>query len=1216
MKQKRGFNNFKKNNKKLSCLVIAILISLSFSTALGNKVNSDNYNKHNTLSLNYKFSFNRPKLQELNMYGESFTKISMPGTFSIGQDSGMPVFQTKTIQILLPQETKIKDINVLVKEKIEVDVGSMGFNLHQKPIFPYQREIPFSEPIPNSLTINQDAYLSKEKFPTKKYVNHGVEYCRGYSILSIDLRPTQYIPSEGKLFYYPNMTIELNLEEKGEKHRFYRNNPNDKEWVKNLVMNPEVIDSYDDRDLDNSYYEGGICDPDEDFDYVIIVRERLYDFSGTTYNWDDFINRKEKAGLKTTKIKVEDINACNDYHNSDSPVNDQQARIREFCRDAYQDWGTEYILIAGDHEGISAIPRRLMKYEHEGNVESDIYWSNLDKTFNDDGDGYWGEEGDSGFDLYSELFIGSIPCDEGIDLSNWMTKSFYYEDSKDKNYLNNLAFYAGDSGWNAQGDDFMDFTFYGTDNWLGPNPGAHGSYPEWLGFLFGFDTWNNIHSDKKFDTDKKWTAEPPNPGWNGGSESSARESLKNAINNDEITILLGLAHANSEHSLDTPINRAADKHSHGEPYWDDHFHNTKPFFIYDYGCHCGDMSASDDGVLGSMLFNDDKKLAFGCVYNTCYGWGSYHDTNSSSALQQKLFWDYILDLENNSHSESNWQLGKAMAYSKDTMAPTIDWTYSRAPGSWRGIIQGCLLFADPALTINIGGPELSFEPTSHDFGQMYKAERDSTIFEIWNNNKETLTYTLSESCNWVSVSPKKGNSSSGEKDTITIEVDTNNLDCGLHNCSINIESNGGNGVFDLSVNVVSRPPDEPVNPMPNNNDKGIGINPTLSVDVSDVDNDIMKVIFYDANGDKEIGIENNVQSGGTASITWNNLEYGTKYSWYAVADDGVFETQSEIFSFTTNSPPIFTNINPKNGSTDVPLNLEYLSADIIDPDGDNFDWSITTIPDIGKNNKINELDGTKLCNITDLKPLTEYIWTIEAFDGKGKTKKAIYQFKTKENIPPLEPIENSPKNNVENTSIICILNWSCTDPDEYKDGLQYNVYFGKNPNPKLIKEKIPETSFKIPYDLEINTVYYWKVEAKDRFGEITESKTWKFKTSSLPPPPENLSISFPKKICWAGVKINILNDDIRDASNIKWELSAKGGLFNRINMTKEGCIKRLNSSETKEISTYRPLELKTRIIGFGKITIGVTAKKRNGEIVSFQSIEGRVLGTIVRLFLN
>ena len=84
-----------------------------------------------------------------------------------------------------------------------------------------------------------------------------------------------------------------------------------------------------------------------------------------------------------------------------------------------------------------------------------------------------------------------------------------------------------------------------------------------------------------------------------------------------------------------------------------------PFFLHDYGCHCGDMDGADDGVLHSMLFHDDTELAFATVYNTCYGYGNFDTTNSSSALQQKSFWDYLFDVANNSGSTLNWQLGKA-----------------------------------------------------------------------------------------------------------------------------------------------------------------------------------------------------------------------------------------------------------------------------------------------------------------------------------------------------------------------------------------------------------------------------------------------------------------------------------------------------------------------------------------------------------------------------
>jgi len=391
------------------------------------------------------------------------------------------------------------------------------------------------------------------------------------------------------------------------------------------------------------------------------------------------MNQHMSEGLSCTLVTVQDINACPDYWNSSYyPLfNDSQAHIREFCKDAYEDWGTSYVLIAGDSD---TIPARQLYYEYEGNVDSDLYWSNLDNSFNADHNTQWGEEGDSGFDPYSELFIGRVTCDTPQDASNWLTKSFYYADATDQDYLDNGGFFAGDTGWVMGADTIIDFAaINGTDYWYGSDPGQ---WPGFLGFLFGFATWNDNNPGNMFNLSVRWTSGyPPNPGWNYGN---AVGGFRNAINNDDVTLITGLGHADSQMSLDV-----------FDSDWQTKYHNTKPFFICDLGTHCGDFDAGD-GVLDTMLFYSNTTLAFGCLYNTGYGWSGADSTNTSDPLQTKLFWDYFFDIVNNSQSTNNWQLGKGLARSKDIMAPTLNWSTSSAPGSWRGTIEDRLLFADPA----------------------------------------------------------------------------------------------------------------------------------------------------------------------------------------------------------------------------------------------------------------------------------------------------------------------------------------------------------------------------------------------------------------------------------------------------------------------------------------------------------------------------------------
>jgi len=104
-------------------------------------------------------------------------------------------------------------------------------------------------------------------------------------------------------------------------------------------------------------YSGGLCDPTDSYDYVIITTSAggLNDWltSGSLlYNWTSLMNKHAlEDGLNCNLILVEDIFSCSDYWNETALFNDTAAKIREFCKDAYQDWVTSYILISGDDDG-------------------------------------------------------------------------------------------------------------------------------------------------------------------------------------------------------------------------------------------------------------------------------------------------------------------------------------------------------------------------------------------------------------------------------------------------------------------------------------------------------------------------------------------------------------------------------------------------------------------------------------------------------------------------------------------------------------------------------------------------------------------------------------------------------------------------------------------------------------------------------------------------
>lgn len=147
-------------------------------------------------------------------------------------------------------------------------------------------------------------------------------------------------------------------------------------------------------------------------------------------------------------------------------------------------------------------------------------------------------------------------------------------------------------------------------------------------------------------------------------------------------------------------------------------------------------------------------------------------------------------------------------------------------------------------------------------------------------------------------------------ETVTIIYDTYSYEINLH-----IASSQNN------------PPDIPINPTPANNSENIGLNPAISVYVTDSDGDSMTVSFYNASDDSQISTSVVATNKSTASVDWTDLDFNKTYSWYAISNDSQFETKSDVFNFKTkteeNQAPEITIIKPKSGALYINNNLIF-----------------------------------------------------------------------------------------------------------------------------------------------------------------------------------------------------------------------------------------------------------------------------------------------------
>jgi hypothetical protein len=126
---------------------------------------------------------------------------------------------------------------------------------------------------------------------------------------------------------------------------------------------------------------------------------------------------------------------------------DDAERIRMFLRDAYQRWGTRWVLLGGDTE---VLPTRFpFTLFYGGNyIASDLYYSCLDGNWNADGDSIYGEgyfspsqPGDAA-DLFPETWVGRAPTVTAGDAAQFVNKTLQYVKTPVGDYENHILFFA------------------------------------------------------------------------------------------------------------------------------------------------------------------------------------------------------------------------------------------------------------------------------------------------------------------------------------------------------------------------------------------------------------------------------------------------------------------------------------------------------------------------------------------------------------------------------------------------------------------------------------------------------------------------------------------------------------------------------------------------------------------------------------------------------
>ena len=164
---------------------------------------------------------------------------------------------------------------------------------------------------------------------------------------------------------------------------------------------------------------------------------------------------------------------------------------------------------------------------------------------------------------------------------------------------------------------------------------------------------------------------------------------------------------------------------------------------------------------------------------------------------------------------------------------------------------------------------------------------------------------------------------------------------------------------------------------------------------------------------------------------------------------------------------------------------------VSDPDGDKVSYSIELEGEILIENNI-----ANSYTIENLDYQTTYSGRVIATDQRGGSRSASYTATTGEslNTAPEMFALLSPTNGITKLDRQPQFSWEpAVDPDG--DAITYDLYLDTSEEPTiLVVTEYADTQISSATDLDANTMYYWKVVAKDGKGGETQSAVFSFTT--------------------------------------------------------------------------------------------------------------------------
>ncbi len=321
--------------------------------------------------------------------------VTIPGGV-ISTGEGLPGLPGIPLSYLLPQGTSLTAVEVVSSETVTLpgsyDLAPANY-------------IPVSDPA-TALTASGPVWTADEPFPAEPVTAVHTGSKTGFRVGGFTLMPLSYRPLSGRLSMMTSVDLVLRYEADPEAPVLTLTDAQvamAESGLENIVRNPEMLGEWApalrDGGTDWSHW---VVIADPDFETML---QPLVDHRQTTVGSAEFVST--------------------DWIYSNYTGYDGAEKIRNYLIDGYENHGLIYALIVGDYGETTRISMLNVSGNTLASV-TDLYYSDLDGTWDLDGDRRYGENSD-GIDYYSDIYVGRFSTDVSSRLQTMIDRTIDYE---------------------------------------------------------------------------------------------------------------------------------------------------------------------------------------------------------------------------------------------------------------------------------------------------------------------------------------------------------------------------------------------------------------------------------------------------------------------------------------------------------------------------------------------------------------------------------------------------------------------------------------------------------------------------------------------------------------------------------------------------------------------------------------------------------------------